>query len=79
MMGTFADHPGATMNTPPLFIDVTAPPFNAVGDGTTDDAPALQRAVDSLARYGVVDSPRYETVRGEPTSGLAKPDSDSEV
>ena len=28
------------------FIDVTQPPFNVRGDGETDDAPAVQRAVD---------------------------------
>ena len=27
-------------------VDVTKPPFNARGDGRTDDAPAVQRAVD---------------------------------
>ena len=39
--------------TPPLtaqrFIDITGPPFNAVGDGKTDDYAAIQAAVNSLA------------------------------
>ena len=35
------------------FIYITKPPFNAVGDGVTDDAPALQAAVNA-SRSGVV-------------------------
>ncbi|MEX2141328.1 MAG: hypothetical protein WD894_18830 [Pirellulales bacterium] len=30
------------------FIDVMESPFNAAGDGETDDAPAFQRAVGAL-------------------------------
>ncbi|MEX2139858.1 MAG: hypothetical protein WD894_11390 [Pirellulales bacterium] len=33
---------------PKQFIDVTEPPFNAVGDDKADDAPAFQKAVDAL-------------------------------
>jgi hypothetical protein len=36
------------MDHPSTCIDVTAPPFNAAGDGKTDDAPAIQKAVDAL-------------------------------
>ena len=39
------------------FIDVTQPPFNARGDGKTDDAPAFQRAVDFLhEQFGALSS-----------------------
>jgi len=67
------------MNTPPQYIDVTAPPFNAAGDGKTDDAPAFQRAVDSLSRGGMVKMPRVGRARGEPTNPLADPNSHGEV
>jgi len=66
------------MNTPPQYIDVTAPPFNAAGDGKTDDAPAFQRAVDSLSRGGMVKMPRDERARSEPTNPLADHNSDSD-
>ena len=37
------------------FVDVTLPPFNARGDGETDDAPAVQRAVDfAHERFGAL-------------------------
>jgi polygalacturonase len=51
------------MNTPPHYIDVTAPPFNAAGDGKTDDALAFQRAVDSLAGDGIVILPDGTALR----------------
>ena len=33
------------------YIDVTEPPFNARGDGKTDDAPVFQRAVDFVHEH----------------------------
>ncbi|MEX2140779.1 MAG: hypothetical protein WD894_16065 [Pirellulales bacterium] len=45
------------------FIDVTEPPFNARGDGKTDDAPAFQKAVDSL-EGGHVQFPHDGPLRG---------------
>jgi polygalacturonase len=66
------------MNTPAQYTDVTAPPFNAAGDGKTDDAPAFQRAVDSLSRGGMVKMPRVGRARGEPTNPFADSNSDSD-
>ena len=42
------------------YIVVTDPPFNAVGDGKTDDTKAIQSAIDSLANGGSVSIPRKE-------------------
>ena len=35
------------MDASDTYLNVTAPPFNAVGDGETDDSAAIQRAVDA--------------------------------
>jgi hypothetical protein len=48
------------------FVDVTQPPFNAVGDRKTDDAPAFQRAVEvAQERFGSLrrEAPRRSTIR----------------
>ena len=42
--------------TAQAFIDITKPPFNAVGDGVTDDSKAVQDAVNACTN-GVVRIP----------------------
>jgi hypothetical protein len=37
---------------PGRVVDVTQPPFNATGNGTTNDRAAIQEAIDSLSRSG---------------------------
>jgi hypothetical protein len=44
--------------SPTSIINVRHPPFNATGDGTTDDRPAIQRALDSAPMGQVVYLPR---------------------
>ena len=39
--------------TAPRFIDITQPPFNAVGDGVTDDSKACQDAVNAATNGAV--------------------------
>jgi hypothetical protein len=45
-----------------VYISVKAPPYNAVGDGTTDDRAAIQAAIDAAATtHGVVYLPAAYT------------------
>jgi hypothetical protein len=37
----------STASTDPIYINVKAPPYNAVGDGITDDTAAIQAALDA--------------------------------
>jgi hypothetical protein len=63
------------MESCPKFVDVTQPPFNAAGDGTTDDSAAFQWAVDAVhggemvfpsdARHGVGADSRSDKYRSE--------------